>query len=237
MADFVTAHFYNPAKGQEDALTRFIAEKHAGALPRLRGFRSAQRFELTERQTMPGIAQPWRYLTLYDFSFNDPAIDLPALAPLLADIRDAGLVAADQAERVHSYEMYSPWKYSTNYRPGPLSHLMLLLANFTPGREADYHRWYDEQHSLEVSESPGYVGMRRGGLCDVQVPPVHYCPGSQLILGGLQTDDLDFAVTDFTARASGTSPSGVVWGPRSTAASVARTVHLFKSIAGPFTGG
>ena len=237
MADYVTAHFYNPAPGRDGALTETFNGGHLQAVKRLRGFKSAQRFEITPEQIMPGIAQPWRYMSLYEFSFEDPAIDLPALAPHLADLRDAGLLAKDDAERRHSYEMYHPWKFSKNYKSGPLTHLMLLLANFTPGREAEYHAWYDDQHSVEVGEADGFVGMRRGGLSPLQVPPVSYCPGSQLILGGLQTTDdhLGFVVKDFAARAGGVSPSGVVWGDRSTSASVARTVHLFRSIAGPFS--
>jgi len=234
MADYVTAHFYNPAPGRETALDEaFLA--HARELPRLRGFKSAQRFEITAQQIMP-CAQPWRRLTLYEVSCEDPNIDVPPLAPLLANLRDAGLFAADEAERMHTYRMYHPWKYSKNYTSGPLDHVMLLLANFTPGREAEYHRWYDEQHSVEVGEAEGFVGMRRGKLSPVQIAPVSYCPGSELILGGLQAGerDLAFVTKDFADRAGGTSPSGVVWGPRSTSASVARTVHLFKSIAGPF---
>jgi hypothetical protein len=237
MAAYVTAHFYNPAAGRDGELSAFFNERHVPALVKLRGFREVQRFELSPDQIMAAIAQPWRYLSLYEFDFETPEIDQPALSPLLADMRDAGLIAKDNAERIHSYKMYGPWKYSRNHRPGPLTHIMLLLANCVPGREAEYHQWYDDIHSVEVSESDGYVGMRRGGLSPVQVAPYNYCPGDQLILGGLQTDDLAHAMDDFKARAAGTSKSGVAWAPRSTSASVARTVHVFKSIAGPFTGG
>jgi hypothetical protein len=187
MSGFVTAHFHNPVPGGEVALADTMRSSHFDAVARLRGFRRAQRFEVTLQQIMSAIPQPWRYVTIYDFDLETPGIDLPAIAPHLADLRDAGFVAADGTERIYSYRMYSPWFYSSNYSPGPLSHIMLLLANVTPGRDADYHHWYDEQHRHEVSNSPGFVGMRRGALADVQVPPVHYCPGDQLILGGLQT--------------------------------------------------
>jgi hypothetical protein len=80
--------------------------------------------------------------------------------------------------------------------------MMFLLANFTPGREPEYHRWYDEHHSVEVSNAPGYVGMRRGKLDAVQVPPVAYCPGSELILGALQSTDIRTSLEDFGARAN-----------------------------------
>jgi heme-degrading monooxygenase HmoA len=235
MADYVTAHFYNPAPGREAALTDAFGA-HVESVKRLRGFKSAQRFEVTKPQIMPHIPQPWRYLTLYEVSAEDPTIDVPPLAPLIANFRDAGLIADDEAERMHTFKMHHPWKYSRNYTSGPLDHVMLLLANFVPGREAEYHKWYDEAHSVEVGEAEGFVGMRRGGLSPVQLSPVSYCPGSQLILGGMQVGDRDlgFVCKDFADRAGGTSPSGVAWPERSSSASIARTVHLFKSIAGPF---
>ena len=237
MSGFVTIYLHNPATGRETDLAQAVRGGHFEAASRLRGFRSAQRFEITPEQVMPAIPQPWRYVTIYDFELESPEIDIPSIAPLFADLRDAGLIADDGTERIHSYEMFSPWFFSSNYAPGPLSHVMLLLANYTAGREAEYHQWYDDQHRHEVSNSPGYVGMRRGQLTAVQAPPVRYCPGNQLIMGGLQTDDLPFAIKDFAARAGGTSPSGVAWGDRSSAASTARTVHLFKSIDGPFEAG
>ena len=234
MASYVTAHFHNAPAGREAILSEYFRGAHLAAVKRLRGFRSAQRFEVTPEQIMASIPQPWRYVTIYDFEFEYPAIDLPAIAPHLAELRDAGFVAPDEAERAYSYRMYSPWMLSSNHREGPLSHIMLLLANVTPGRSAEYHRWYDEQHRIEVSETPGFVGMRRGQLSIIQAPPVHYCPGDQLILGGLQTDDLAGAVREFIARGTGKSESGPNWGPRCSAASTARTVHMFKSIEGPF---
>jgi heme-degrading monooxygenase HmoA len=228
-------HLHNAAEGRDEELGEYFRSVHVPALDRLRGFMGVQRFRITEEQLMAEAAQPWLYATKYDFKLETPEIDLPALAPLIADMRDAGLIANDGAERIHSYRMYHPWKYSDNIQPGkPLTHLMFLLANITPGRDEEYHRWYDEQHSVEVSESEGYIGMQRGTLTATQVPPVHYCPGSELILGAVQTDNIKFVVQDFIDRAYGRSPSGVAWGERSTAASIARTVHMSESIDGPY---
>ncbi len=235
MDDYVIMHLHNAADGRDAALGEYFNAVHVPKLAALRGFRGVQRFRVTEDQLMVETAQPWRYATKYDLRLSAPEIDLPAIAPLLADMRDSGLVDADGAERIYSYRMYHPWKYSGNLQPGrPLTHLMFLLANITAGRDAEYHRWYDEQHSVEVSEAVGYVGMQRGKLSATQVPPVHYCPGSELILGALQCDDLKFTIKDFIDRAYCRSPSGVNWGERSTAASVARTVHMSESVDGPY---
>lgn len=228
-------HLHSAADGRDTDLADYFRDVHVPRILALRGIEGVQRFRVTEDQLMAECAQPWRYATKYDFRLASPEIDIPSIAPLLADMRDAGLIAADGAERTYAYRMYHDWKYSPNLIAGkPLSHLMFLLANITPGCDADYHKWYDEVHSVEVSNSPGYIGMRRGKLSATQVPPVHYCPGSELILGALQCDDLLFAIKDFQARAYGSSPSGVAWSVRPKTASIARTVHMAESIAGPF---
>ncbi len=234
MTDFVTLHLFNVPAGQDDALMRHVASDHMTRVRSLRGFTRADMYRCAPVQLQVEARQPWAYAIVYEWSLETPAIDLPALAPILADQRDAGLVAGDDAERIYSYGMYRPWKYSANLAPGPLTHLMVLLANFVPGHEAEYHDWYETVHSVEVSESPGYVGMRRGRLSDVQVPPVRFCPGSELILGGIQTNDLSGTLREFYDRAVGQSPSGIAWAPRSSAGSLARTVHIFERAAKPF---
>ena len=233
MALYTTIHLHNVTAGKDADYATWFDGPHRAALGRLRGFVSADRFALTPQQIMPDIAQPWRFLSLYDFDLPDPKIDLPALAPLIAEARDAGLTTADETERLYSYAMYSDWKGSPNWQTDkPLSGVSIILANFIPGREAEYHTWYDDVHSVEVSNVPGHVAMKRGRLSDVQLEPSHYCPGDQLVLCAQQTDDLLFTVRDFSARARGVSPSGIAMAPRSSSGSTARTVHYFGKISG-----
>jgi hypothetical protein len=230
---YTTIHLHNVPAGREAEYARWFDGPHRDALARLRGFVSADRFEVTPQQIMGDIPQPWRFLSLYDFDLPDPKIDLPALGPPIAEARDAGLVADDETERLHSYAMYSDWKGSPNWRTDePLSGVSIILANFIAGREPEYHKWYDEVHSVEVSNVPGHVAMRRGRLSDLQIEPRHYCPGDQLVLCAQQTDDLQFTVRDFSARARGVSPSGIAMAPRSSSGSTARTVHYFAKISG-----
>ncbi|MET0251771.1 MAG: hypothetical protein ABW203_06285 [Novosphingobium sp.] len=240
MSHYTTIHLHNVSPGNEDAYARWFDGKHREDLARLRGFRSADRFEVAAEQVMPDIPQPWRFLSFYDFDFASPAIDLPALGPLLAEARDAGLIDdSTQSERIHSYAMYSDWVSSPNHDPGqPFSSVFIILANFVAGREAEYHAWYDNVHIPEVTRVPGFVAMKRGRLAPQQVEPRRYCPGSDLVACAHQTDDLLFSVIEFSARARGVSPSGIAFAPRSASGSVARTVHFFRKISGaPWQGG
>ncbi len=234
MSLYTTIHLHNVAAVREDDYAAWFDGSHRDALGRLRGFVSADRYEVTPEQVMPDIPQPWRFVSVYDFDYPTPAIDLPALAPLLAEARDAGLIDdSHESERIHSYAMYSDWVSSPNHQADkPLSGVSIILANFVAGREAEYQAWYTDVHGPEVTRVPGKVAMKRGRLSQLQIEPVRYCPGSDLVLCALQTDDLLFTVKDFSARARGVSPSGIAMAPRSSAGSVARTVHYFRKVSG-----
>ncbi|HET9630204.1 MAG TPA: DUF4286 family protein [Novosphingobium sp.] len=44
---------------------------------------------------------------------------------------------------------------------------LLVFSNFTPGKEAEYNRWYDEVHIPDVLKVPGFIGASRYKLSDV----------------------------------------------------------------------
>jgi hypothetical protein len=233
MALYTTLHFHNVAPGREAEYAAWFDGPHRTAVSALRGHKSLDRYEVTKEQIMPDIPQPWRFLSIYDADIPDPQIDIPALGAVLAPARAAGLIADDETERLYSFRLYSDWKGSPNWRQAqPLSGVSIILGNYVAGRRAEYQKWYDEVHSLEVINVPGHVAMKRGELSPVQVEPRHYCPGDQLILCAQQTDDLAFTIRDFSARAGGRSPSGIAMQPRSPSGSTARTVHYFRKVSG-----
>jgi hypothetical protein len=235
MSLYTTIHLHNVPAGKEADYAAWFDGRHRAGLAALSGFRSADRYEVTPEQIMPDIPQPWRYMSVYEFDYAAPETDLPALGPLLAGARDAGLIDdSRETERIYSYAMYSDWVSSPNHHPAkPFSGVSIILANFVAGREAEYHQWYNEVHGPEVTRVPGKVAMKRGRLSPVQVAPVRYCPGSDLVFCAQQTDDLLFTIRDFSARAGGRSPSGIAMASRSASGSVARTVHYFRKISGP----
>lgn len=233
MALYTSIHFHNVPEGKEAEYASWFDSAHREDLARLRGFTGADRYEVTPEQIMPDIPQPWRFVSVYDFDTETPEIDIPALGPLLANVRDRGLIAADTAERIYSYELFGDWKASPNWEQDkPLSGVSIILGNYVAGRYDEYQEWYENVHSVEVINVPGHVAMKRGVLSDTQVEPRHYCPGDQLVLCAQQSDNLMLTLRDFSARARGVSPSGVAMEPRSSSGSFARTVHYFKKVSG-----
>lgn len=240
MALYTTIHLHNVPTGREANYAEWFDGPHQAALQHLRGLKAAERYEVTPEQIMIDIPQPWRFMSVYDFDLPNPEIDIPALGPLVADARDAGLIADDETERLYTYSLYSDWKSSPNHRKDqPFSGVSVILGNYVPGRREEYHQWYDDVHSVEVTNVPGKVAMKRGELSPIQIEPRSYCPGDQLVMCAQQTDDLLFTVMDFGGRALGKSPSGIAFEPRSKSGSIARTVHYFKKISGDrfWTGG
>ncbi len=233
MALYTTVHLHNTPKGRERDYATWFDGPHRESLGRLRGFKAADRYEVTAEQVMSDIAQPWRFASVYDFDLPTPEIDIPALGPLIAAARDAGTIADDETERLYTYELYHDWRGGANWRRSePFSGVFILLGNYVAGRFAEYQKWYDEVHVPEVTNVPGFVAMKRGRLSPLQIEPRRYCPGDQLVMCAQQTDDLAFSIGDFTARALGKSPSGIAMETRSKAGSFARTVHFFRKIGG-----
>ncbi len=234
MSLYTTTHLHNVPIGREREYAEWFDGRHAGDLSQLHGFRSADRYEITPEQVMPDIAQPWRFMSVYEFDYAAPEIDVPTLGYLLADARDMELIdELNESERIYSYAMYYDWRSGPNHQKDkPFSSIFIIPANFVAGMEAEYHKWYDEVHIPEVCRVPGFVAMKRGRLSAVQIEPRRFCPGSEIVLCAHQTDDLLFSIKDFSARARGVSPSGDAMEPRSKAGSFARTVHVFRRISG-----
>ncbi len=227
-----TLHLHNVPEASQAEYAAWFDGPHREALARLRGFVAADRYEIADAQ-LGDAFQPHRFLSVYDVDAPDAGIDLPALGPLLAEARDAGWITPDDSERIYTYRLYGDWKGSPNWqRHQPLSGVSILIGNYVPGRFDEYQTWYENVHSVEVANVPGHVAMKRGELSHVQIEPRRYCPGDQLVMTAQQSDDLPFTIGDFVARALGHSPSGIAMEPRSSAGSLARTVHYFKKISG-----
>ncbi|HTV96099.1 MAG TPA: hypothetical protein VME42_08840 [Steroidobacteraceae bacterium] len=233
MSLYTTLHLHNVPQAGEAEYARWFDGPHRAAAAALPGFAAMDRFEVTPEQIMRDIPQPWRYLSVYDFDYPDPIVGIPSLGPLIAQARRPGLIARDETERLHTFRLYGDWKGSPNWRRSePLSGVSVILGNYVAGRKQEYLDWYETVHSVEVSNVPGHVAMKRGELSPIQIDPRHYCPGDQLVMCAQQTADLAFTVKDFSERARGVSPSGIAMAARSASGSIARTVHYFRKISG-----
>lgn len=80
----------------------------------------------------------------------------------------------------------------------------VVLTNPTPGNDAEFNRWYNEQHIPDVLQARGFVCAQRFKLSDVQNGPKVDQTYKYLALYEIETDDLAASLKDLDSlRTSG----------------------------------
>jgi len=235
MPSYNFIHFQKPTPEHEskfvDWQRRDLAPA-ALAIPGVQALRhfSLQPVQLHTPQLQPVNAQYWRFVTIYELETDNPANILPAITEHARTApKAAGLL---QEDATHLFELTRPFVASPS-APDPSApfHVVFVMGNCIEGKEAEYDAWYDTAHSVEVLDTPDFIGMRRGILSPTQSTPEEPQPANRLVLLMIRTHDLHMAIEEFVDRACGRSASGIAWGPREAAASFAslkRTTHVFS---------
>jgi hypothetical protein len=76
----------------------------------------------------------------------------------------------------------------------------VVLTNPTPGKDAEYNRWYNEQHIPDVLQAQGFVCAQRFRLADTQMAGDNNKPYKYLALYEIETDDLQASLNDLASR-------------------------------------
>src|SRR5439155_10429651 len=76
----------------------------------------------------------------------------------------------------------------------------VVLTNPTPGKDAEYNRWYNEQHIPDVLQARGFVCAQRFRLADTQMGGDTNKPYKYLALYEIETDNLQGALDDLASR-------------------------------------
>jgi hypothetical protein len=74
----------------------------------------------------------------------------------------------------------------------------VVLTNPTAGKEAEYNKWYNEQHIPDVLNVPSFVAAQRFRLAEAQMSDTN--PHRYLALYEIETDDLPSALKELKAR-------------------------------------
>lgn len=78
----------NPVEGMEDEYNRWYTDEHLPDLLDIPGFKTAQRFELTEVQRLKDFEHPYKYFALYEIE----TADLQATCDLMGKHAAEGLM-------------------------------------------------------------------------------------------------------------------------------------------------
>lgn len=76
----------------------------------------------------------------------------------------------------------------------------VVLTNATAGKDAEFNRWYNEQHIPDVLNVPGFVCAQRFQLSDTQMPGNTNKGHKYLALYEIETDDLEGALKNLRSR-------------------------------------
>jgi hypothetical protein len=78
---------------------------------------------------------------------------------------------------------------------------VVVLTNPTAGKEAEFNRWYNEQHIPDVLQAKGFVRAQRFKLADTQMSYEVSSAHRYLALYEIETDDLAGSIRDLQSRA------------------------------------
>jgi len=76
----------------------------------------------------------------------------------------------------------------------------VVLTNPTPGKDAEFNRWYNEQHIPDVLNAAGFVAAQRFKLAETQMAPKLDQTHQYLALYEIETDDLAGSLKDLASR-------------------------------------
>ncbi|GAA4553704.1 hypothetical protein [Pseudonocardia xishanensis] len=80
--------------------------------------------------------------------------------------------------------------------------MLMVFTAPVPGREVEYHRWYDEIHLDEILALPGFVGARRYDFSPAGVRGAAEPPTGNLAVYELQGDPAAAVQALVAARAT-----------------------------------
>ena len=182
--------FSNPVAGAELEYNRWYSERHQQDVVSIPGFKTAQRFVISDVQLRESKPLP-KYLIIYRIVTDD-------LAAVYAEVNrriETGVTMMSPAyDRPNSlnftYRAIRPTVHSRNaanesegkgvvtatrIAPGAnqeasQTYIQIVFSDpTTPALEDEYNRWYDTHHELDVVSAPGFVEAQRFVLSEIQL--------------------------------------------------------------------
>ena len=84
----------------------------------------------------------------------------------------------------------------------PKGILIAQSSPVSPDREAEYHRWYDEEHIPDILRIPGFVSARRYRVRDTGRIKAAPSTPTYLTIYEVESDDLDATLNELSARSA-----------------------------------
>jgi len=212
--------FSNPVAGQEAEYNRWYSKQHQQDVVSVPGFKTAQRFVLSDVQLRESKPLP-KYVIIYKIETAD-------LSAVYAEVKrriETGVTVISPAyDRAHSmeftYRAIRPLvfprgstgghKADASGAPGSGAkvYFQIVFSDPTKGLENEYNQWYDQHHEPDVVSAPGFVEAQRFALSDIQLgntPPL----AKYLVIYKIVSGDIAARFADYRriAPSMSTSPA------------------------------
>jgi hypothetical protein len=211
--------FSNPVAGQEAEYNRWYSDQHQQDVVSVPGFKTAQRFVLSDVQLRQSKPLP-KYVIIYKIETAD-------LGSVYAEVKrriETGVTVISPAyDRANSMEftyrairpLVFPRGSSSSGHKADASgaagsraevYFQIVFSDATAGLEDEYNQWYDQHHELDVVSAPGFVEAQRFALSDIQLgntPPL----AKYLVIYKIVSDDIAARFADYRRIAPSMSES------------------------------
>lgn len=235
MPNYQLWHFGQVAPGRGEEAQKDFAHRVAPSLLADGQILRASRWVRAESQLTENGFHPYEFVSLFDFIADDPSAALQHFSEVARfESWRRRVLTADSAHLFTGVGELEP--AVTKPVPSGDEYVTLIMGNFTPGLEDEYHAWYDEVHAQEQLGVEGLYRVRRGRSTPLQPQPSNWQPGAVSVAIHGRYPSASAAAeawAEFRARARGVSETGIVWAPRPPSASLIRTVHTFRALT-PF---
>lgn len=170
----------SPAR--EEEFNRWYTDQHVGDLLKVPGIVAGQRFRLALDLASPADVPP--YLVIFDYRTND----LAGLASeTIRRMQQKVFVPSDSMDyEALASGIYRPLgklvEATSPQPPAPIAgkpvkrYIMVVLSSPVAGKEAEYNRWYDQEHLPAVLRVPGVRSAQRYQQIEPVKAPTHALP-------------------------------------------------------------
>jgi hypothetical protein len=208
--------FSNPTEGREAEYNTWYDTQHIYDVVGVPGFKTAQRFVRNDHQMIGGITPVLpKYLAVYTIVTPDLEAVMKEVGARVKSGRTVISPAYDVKTsdgyiyKIIGKEMVGVGGEPSGAQAGTVNvYRHIVFAQPVAGQDAEFNRWYDDDHMPAMGKVPGFTGGRRMALVD-RGGTNHIAPAPYIAMFDIKTrdDQAVFAAFKAAAKSMTSSPT------------------------------
>ncbi|MET0239153.1 MAG: hypothetical protein ABW184_04570 [Sphingobium sp.] len=195
--DYLYMVFSNAKPGQEAEYVRWELEENSIDMALVPGFMSTRFYEFSDVQLYPAGPPKPKYMNMYHFRAEDPAVIKADLERRYASGELKYSPAMDETSiEGYNYHLLKKSHKATSgaisMEPGHPDYLEVMFDDAVDGQDADMDVFYEEHRMPQLMEMPQALNGYRGLWSEVQLAPPKHAP-KWFSYFAFRTDDISAA--------------------------------------------